>query len=460
MRLRRLTAAAACAALVVPLFGATTAQAAPAVPDGLRLITTHESVLATHYWYTQTLNGHTVLGGFYARHVSKTTGAETIDDGRVSVSGFAASAAPQIAASQAAGVAPGSVRRNELAVSRDGKLVYSVVSDAGHGSVRTLVDATTGSVLSSESLIKNVDGTGRVFSPNPVATLQNENLVDDNDRNSAVPDAAYRSVRLTNLDGSGFLHGSFATIIDPRGQQARSRTNDFNYNRANDFFEQVMSYYSITEAEKYIQSLGFNDVNNEPQDVTTTGFKDDNSFYDPEVDGITFGTGGVDDAEDAEVIWHEYGHAIQDAQVPGFGTTIEAGSIGEGFGDWWAMIMSAPVQRDTATTPLACIADWDSVSYTDTTPHCLRRTDENLTVADFNGEVHHDGQVWSRALFDIFRALGRNNSAKLILESQFSYRPDTTMAAAANVTVSTARTLFGSRDARAVSAAFHARGII
>jgi Zn-dependent metalloprotease len=124
------------------------------------------------------------------------------------------------------------------------------------------------------------------------------------------------------------------------------------------------------------------------------------------------------------------------------------------------MTMSAPVQRDTTTTPLACIADWDSTSYTDTTPHCLRRTDENLTVADFNGEVHHDGQVWSRALFDIFKALGRNKSATLILESQFSYRPDTTMAAAANVTVSTARTLFGARDARAVSAAFHARGII
>ena len=43
-----------------------------------------------------------------------------------------------------------------------------------------------------------------------------------------------------------------------------------------------------------------------------------------------FGKGGVDDAEDAEVIWHEYGHAIQDAQVPGFGAGHEAGVDGRG----------------------------------------------------------------------------------------------------------------------------------
>jgi hypothetical protein len=37
--------------------------------------------------------------------------------------------------------------------------------------------------------------------------------------------------------------------------------------------------------------------------------------------------GGVDDAEDADVILHEYGHAIQDNQVPGFGSSLEAGAM-------------------------------------------------------------------------------------------------------------------------------------
>jgi hypothetical protein len=87
----------------------------------------------------------------------------------------------------------------------------------------------------------------------------------------------------------------------------------------------------------------------------------DNSFYDPKKDEITLGKGGVDDGEDLEVIWHEYGHAIQDSQVPGFGVGHDAGSIGEGFGDYWAFTMSEPVSGGFDP---ACIADWDSVSYT------------------------------------------------------------------------------------------------
>jgi hypothetical protein len=47
------------------------------------------------------------------------------------------------------------------------------------------------------------------------------------------------------------------------------------------------------------------------------------------------------------VIWHEYGHAIQDAQVPSFGSSEEAGAIGEGFDDYWAMTMAEP----SAATP-------------------------------------------------------------------------------------------------------------
>ncbi|HET9140838.1 M36 family metallopeptidase [Actinophytocola sp.] len=461
MRLRRLVpAAAGAAALVVALTG-TPAQAAPA-PDGLRLVVTHTSLLATHEWYAQTFAGHPVLGGFYARHVDRATGQVRVDDGRLAVDGLGATATPRVGADAAVAAAPGQPLSTEVAVlpGSAAKLVYAVVSDTDAGSRRTIVDASSGTVLKVENLVRHVDGTGQVFAPNPVADLQAQKLTDQRDQNRAVPDVAYHTVTLSNLDGSGVLSGDFARIVDPRGRQARSASNTFVYQRESDFFEQVMSYWSMTEAQRYIQRLGFTDVNNEPQEFRTTGFTDDNSFYDSSVDRITFGTGGVDDAEDAEVIWHEYGHAIQDAQVPNFGDAIEAGSIGEGFGDWWAMVMSAPLQRDTAVTPLACIADWDSVSYTAEEPHCLRRTDTDLTYADRIGQVHFDGQIWSRALNDIFRALGRDRSVTIVLESQFSYTPTITMAAAAQVTVDTARALFNAADAATVRAAFQARGIL
>ena len=62
---------------------------------------------------------------------------------------------------------------------------------------------------------------------------------------------------LTNLDGSGFLRGDWANIVSETGNPAYSPTNTLNYTRSQDEFEQVMAYFWITEAQKYIQSLGF-----------------------------------------------------------------------------------------------------------------------------------------------------------------------------------------------------------
>ncbi|NTU65346.1 MAG: hypothetical protein HGB05_18585 [Chloroflexi bacterium] len=109
----------------------------------------------------------------------------------------------------------------------------------------------------------------------------------------------------------------------------------------------------------------------------------------------------------------------------------------------------------------ACIADWDAVEYTISVPHCLRRIDLDLHYPDdLNGRVHHDGQIWSRALWDIRSMLGNVIADTLIFEAQFDFAPDTTMPAAAQATVDTAQELYGTAAANAVRAAFQARGIL
>ena len=104
----------------------------------------------------------------------------------------------------------------------------------------------------------------------------------------------------------------------------------------------------------------------------------------------------------------------------------QGGAIGEGFGDYWAVTMSEPVSKGF---DLPCVMDWDSTSYTSGPSHCLRRTDGTKTTDDIDGEVHDDGEIWSRALWDIHLALGRTTADKLIIESQFGFSPDTTFAA-------------------------------
>jgi hypothetical protein len=307
-------------------------------------------------------------------------------------------------------------------------------------------------------------GTARVFLPNPVADLQDQSLTDQKDADYPALQPAYHTVTLTNLDGSGYLRGDWANVVSETGNRAYSPTNTFVYNRHQDEFEQVMAYYWITEAQKYIQSLGFGStlppVNEESQDIRINQFGQDNSFSWDKKDLVRFGKGGVDDAEDAEVILHEYGHAIQDSQQAGgsFGLSTEAGSIGEGFADYWAVTVS-DVVAPTPDEP--CVADWDSVSYTSDVPHCLRRVDEDLHYpGDLNGKVHHDGQIWSRALWDIRNALGHVKADTIILDAHFSTTPSPSMPELAQQTVNTAQSLYGAAAANTVKNAFVARGIL
>ena len=126
-----------------------------------------------------------------------------------------------------------------------------------------------------------------------------------------------------------------------------------------------MAYYWVTEAQKYIQSLGFGasrrPVNMQPQRIRINQWGHDNSFANDHKIELRFGKGGVDDAEDAEVILHEYGHAIHFSQNFAFASE-EAGAISEGFGDYWAVTVSESSSRRRRIP--ACVADWDSTSYT------------------------------------------------------------------------------------------------
>ena len=312
-------------------------------------------------------------------------------------------------------------------------------------------------------------GIGSVFVSNPVQSLGNESLTDQKDSDAAVPSAAYYDVPLTHLDGSGFLRGDYANVYSSTGNLAYSPTNTFRYTRNQDEFEQVMAYYWITESQTYIHDvLGFGKtrraINNGPQDVRINQWGVDNSFAtnDHKKVELRFGKGGVDDAEDAEVILHEYGHAIHFAQNFSFASE-EAGAISEGFADYWAVTVSDIVSTALGVPelePLPCVADWDATSYTSSVPHCLRTVDKNLHYpADLNGEVHHDGQIWSRALWDIRQNLGHVEADTIILQGSFDF-PGTTMTDLAKSTVAAAQGLYGAGAAAVVTQAFVDRGIL
>ena len=440
-RARRVFAAAAaittCAA-TIPGLSATGAVAAPAagpVPANLVPVC-HQAFLA---WYAclvpADLHNLPVLSSYYVRHFAKDGHLLAVDDGRRSVPGTLNTAPSVSAASavhaadvtvtaRAAQAALGAAGRAEKSVSMvpafgaahatlavvggsAPALVWDVISDSDSGETETVVDAHTGASRSVSVLSKNATGTGNVFNPNPVVALQDESLRDRGDSNQAVLMPAYKRVALLHLNAGPTLIGRYARVVDARGPLASSASHTYIYTRLDDRFEQVKAYYGITSAQSYIQTLGFTDVNNESQELSTTRFARRQLVLRARAtDTITFGTGGVDDAEDPEVIWHEYGHAIQDDQVPGFGSTEQAGAIGEGFGDYWAVTMSQPVSTELATIPWRASRTGTRRPTPRTVPHCLRRIDARKTTDDIDGEVHDDGEIWSRALWDIHIGAG------------------------------------------------------
>jgi len=310
-----------------------------------------------------------------------------------------------------------------------------------------------------------ITASALVFFPNPVVTSGNLALTDEKDADYPALNNERVTVLLTNLDGSGYLCGAWACVVGSTKSGAFETDGTYYYTRHDERFEQVMAYYWVTQSQLYLQSLGFGaggpyrGINDNSQPVRIDQWGVDNSFAsDAPKDQMVFGKGGVDDAEDAEVIIHEYGHQIHFSQSPTFYTSPESGSIGEGFSDYWAATVTAVVSGGQPDP--ACIAEWDSVSYTAGPVHCLRRLDANLHYPDdLNGRVHHDGMIWSQALWQIRGALGNVKADTLILMAQFDWT-GTTMVDLANRTVASAQSLYGSGAAGKVRQAFEDRGIL
>lgn len=319
-------------------------------------------------------------------------------------------------------------------------LAWRVVVPTAGPTLQVFVDAGSGAVLGAPVDINRyfVNGTGQIFKDNAVVATQDNNLKDGSDAASAVPASAYSTVTLQGLAGTGLLDGQFASGSGSKAR-ASSASNSFIFTRESKGFSETMAYFHIDLAERYIQSLGFTNINNRQQVFAIDRSTADNSFYTPSTKKISFGTGGVDDAEDGEVIVHEYGHSIQDNQVPGFGSTLEGGSMGEGFGDYWGATVNATLISGFQET---CIAEWDAVSYAAGVPHCLRTLDSTKHYPqDVAGEVHDDGEIWAAALWQIRTALGAATADKLILQAHFLLSSSANFSDGSNALVTAAKNL-------------------
>lgn len=355
------------------------------------------------------------------------------------------------------------------------------------------VDVATGEVIQRVPLFFR-GKPAQIFDPNPVVSLNDPALQDRNDASSAVPAGAYRTIEIDSIAASGPLRNASATIVDRQLPAANpaDAAGPLAFDRSESGFQDVNAFVHVDRNQRWLQSLGY--VGSRqlvPYSIEIDAHAangTDNSYFLPDANAIArgtlyFGEGGTDDAEDADLIVHEYGHAILEWISPGtFGGTFasESRALAEGFGDYWAF-SAHYAQRTASGRDPYCFADWDARCWEDDASQlcgyqagtdCLRRLDGALTMADFEtgsnaGVEHRNGAIWSSALREMHQALvaaegldrGRAIADTLVIESAFGAPPHPTYAVMAARMVEADRLLFGGAHANLICAVMASRQI-
>ncbi|HEX8407902.1 MAG TPA: proprotein convertase P-domain-containing protein [Thermoanaerobaculia bacterium] len=341
-------------------------------------------------------------------------------------------------------------------------------------------DATTGALISRTPLFFHAK-PARVFDPNPVVTLNDPNLQDLNDASAHIPATAYVDVQLPDEA----LHGPHVTIVDRQPRFVAPAEGALVFDRTADGFEDVNAYFHIDRTQNHLRALGYTGARAiAPYAIEVDAHAangDDNSFFIPSSaqpgrGTLFYGEGGTDDAEDADLVVHEYTHALMEWISPGtwggsFGS--ESRAIAEAVSDYFAFSAHYDARKRSGRDPF-CFADWDARCWLDATSErcgyapgsdCLRRLDSPRTMADYSrgdssGVEHLNSAILSSALRELRVQLDRHTVDVLVLESLYGAPPRPTFESMARRIIEVDRILYNGAHVMAICAAMRARGIL
>ncbi len=293
------------------------------------------------------------------------------------------------------------------------------------GDWEVLVDARSGEIFKVADRALYVDGDGDVFDPDPLSSAGAEygdpGYVDGNDADTTQLTGQLLNVVLRDLTlngGTYELVGPWAEIVDsenPKKGLFSQASSSFLYTRQQDGFEAVHTYYHIDNIMRWINvDLGLaitpyqysGGARFDPHGLNGA----DNSHYVTSSGIVAFGEGGVDDAEDADVVIHELGHALHDWVTGGSLSQVEG--LSEGTGDYLAASYSRSLNQWTPADPqFNWVFDWDGHN-----PFWAGRiTNYGASYpGGLTGQIHTDGQIWSTCNMQVWDALGRMKTDKAV----------------------------------------------
>ena len=304
--------------------------------------------------------------------------------------------------------------------------------------------------------------TGMVYLPNPIV-ISNANYggkyVDNNDKNTLELSDARSIVRFPAKFSGGKFHlkQGYITIKDihtPNVLPVEPTDTFLNYTRDQTGFEDVNVYYHLYKYSEYIKKIGFKNLLDSIYVDTHGEGGEDNSFFDPAKYPyiLEFGTGNVDDAEDGQVVIHEFGHSLSTLAAPGTARGHERLSMEEGQADYLSMAYSQSLNKNKNHK----VFSWDGHNefwdgFVTNTP----RKYQNLA-----GILDMDREIWSTALMCIHEKLGKAKTDSLIISYYHHQSYETKMPQMAGVILKMDSLLFKGRNVVNIWQCFTDRGIL
>ena len=309
---------------------------------------------------------------------------------------------------------------------------YTILGDEGKSFTLFIDDQNqTLHHISHNTYLKDTTISGTVFMPDPITSSGESyagEFVDNNDQTNTSLDNQLVNITLKgSFDNGLFLlennHLKIVNHSSPEIQPTEKSDSIFEFNRSETGFEEVHALYHISRFADYIKdTLGFSNIVNYQiaVDVYALNGNDNSEFIGTtSPPRLNFGQGGIDDAEDSDILIHEYGHAVSQSAAPNTLIGYERLAMDEGFGDYWAAAYSSDINENDYLN----IFNWDGHNEF----WAGRSLDHSRKYSDgLDTNKYVDGELFGAMLIDIRRHLNDTTADKIILQSTYSWFPNMT----------------------------------
>lgn len=410
-----------------------------------------ESVYGKHYLYHQLYKGMPIYGAYLKVSVNHQHEIIQVADNLVglktaTIQPLKANATPLYLVLVNDQLVP-VYRHNQELQDAQGARIKEIDNRYYFGTDDTLVNGKVFNMdpLTSAGVIYGQGGTYKHFNDSDYALLNNQRV------SVAFP--------ATLMNDTFRLENQFVKIEDwaaPTAPVAFSITPFFDYTRKQSGFKEVMAYYHALQTRQYFMQLGFTNRMQYQQRIDALSGGGDQSYFSLDDTTLNFGVGGVPDAEDGDVICHEYTHALSFDIAPTPDMFPERRAIEEGICD----LTSAIFSRKATPFNWRYLYNFDGpnpVAIGSVTYWGGRNGQSAKTYLDKIGNPYKDCEIWTSCLLDIGSDIGLHTMMTLSLNSIYLMTQSTTMPQAAQLLLDMDSILYGGEHRQTMGKYFNQR---